>query len=263
MYYLNNNYTKNSFLTNMSVTNTIFNTFSRKLVTNERANSLDYGIMNTEEEKYFNTYRYWKPFFATNQPLIGEDGSVKEYSATYTVEETKTNPATGEEETKKVNKSTEPYKVVGVPNEIQNAILSTKSLFNNVNAVPVQSEYRDDINMPLLDSPDSRISRKSKMACTITDLVNASVKGELGRQVYNFSDFAYCKHLGKIPNNYLITFNCMNLGVSLSLPDNGWIYAKERAEARMKAHDETLDMARAKMALAKAITRISTKEKRF
>jgi len=40
-------------------------------------------------------------------------------------------------------------------------------------------------------------------------------------------------------------------------------HAKERAEARMKAHDETLDMARAKMALAKAITRISTKEKRF
>ena len=40
-------------------------------------------------------------------------------------------------------------------------------------------------------------------------------------------------------------------------------HAKERAEARMKAHDETIDMARAKMALAKAITRISTKEKRF
>ena len=40
-------------------------------------------------------------------------------------------------------------------------------------------------------------------------------------------------------------------------------HAKERAEARMKAHDETLVMARAKMALAKAITRISTKEKRF
>jgi len=36
--------------------------------------------------------------------------------------------------------------------------------------------------------------------------------------------------LKKHPNNYIITFNCMNLGVSLSLPDNGWIYAKERAE---------------------------------
>ena len=37
--------------------------------------------------------------------------------------------------------------------------------------------------------------------------------------------------LKRYPNNYLITFNCMNLGVSLSLPENGWIYAKERAEA--------------------------------
>lgn len=37
--------------------------------------------------------------------------------------------------------------------------------------------------------------------------------------------------LKKFPNNYIITFNCMNLGVSLSMPDNGWIYAKERAEA--------------------------------
>ena len=37
--------------------------------------------------------------------------------------------------------------------------------------------------------------------------------------------------LKKYPNNYMITYNCMNLGVCLSLPDNGWIYAGERAEA--------------------------------
>ena len=36
--------------------------------------------------------------------------------------------------------------------------------------------------------------------------------------------------LKKYPDNYIITYNCMNLGVSLSLPDNGWIYVKERAE---------------------------------
>lgn len=28
--------------------------------------------------------------------------------------------------------------------------------------------------------------------------------------------------LKKYPNNYMITYNCMNLGVSLSLPDNGF-----------------------------------------
>lgn len=169
----------------MSVTNTIFSTFSKKLVTNERANSLDYGIMNTEEEKYFNTYRYWKPFYASNQPLISQEN--------------------GDNKTFSVEGTTNSAEVTGIPKEIKNAILSTKSLFNNVNAVPVQSEYRDDINMPLLDSPDSRIERKKKMACTISDLVNASIKGEMGRQVYNFSDFAYCKHLGKASNNYLIT----------------------------------------------------------
>jgi len=37
--------------------------------------------------------------------------------------------------------------------------------------------------------------------------------------------------LRKYPNNYILTFNCMNLGVSLSLPNNGWIYAKDRAAA--------------------------------
>jgi hypothetical protein len=171
----------------MSVTKSIFNTFSKKVVLNEKANSLDYGIMNTEEEKYFNTYRYWQPFFAVNQPLISqESGGSQSFSSQ---SGGKGGSATVED----------------VPGEIKNAILSTKSLFNNVNAVPVQSEYRNDVNMPLLDSPDSRIERKKKMACTISDLVNASVKGELGRQVYNFADFAYCKHLGKVSNNYLIT----------------------------------------------------------
>ena len=40
-------------------------------------------------------------------------------------------------------------------------------------------------------------------------------------------------------------------------------HAKQRAQARLKAHDETIDMARVQLALAKAVTRISTKEKRF
>ena len=39
--------------------------------------------------------------------------------------------------------------------------------------------------------------------------------------------------------------------------------AKERAEARLKAQEENLDVARAQIALSKAITRISTIEKKF
>ena len=37
--------------------------------------------------------------------------------------------------------------------------------------------------------------------------------------------------LKRYPNNYLITFHCMNLGVSLSLPDDGRIYDTDRDEA--------------------------------
>ena len=36
--------------------------------------------------------------------------------------------------------------------------------------------------------------------------------------------------LKKYPNNYMITYNCMSLGVSLALPDNGWMYAEARAD---------------------------------
>ena len=40
-------------------------------------------------------------------------------------------------------------------------------------------------------------------------------------------------------------------------------HAKERAEARIKAHDEAINITRAQIALSKAVARISIKEKRF
>lgn len=36
--------------------------------------------------------------------------------------------------------------------------------------------------------------------------------------------------LKKYPGNYMLTYHCMNLGITLSMPDNGWLYAKDRAE---------------------------------
>lgn len=36
--------------------------------------------------------------------------------------------------------------------------------------------------------------------------------------------------LKKYPNNLIILNNCVGLGTSLALPENGWIYAKERAD---------------------------------
>ena len=36
--------------------------------------------------------------------------------------------------------------------------------------------------------------------------------------------------LKKYPNNLILMINCMNLGISLSLPENGWLYAAGRAK---------------------------------
>lgn len=85
----------------------------------------------------------------------------------------------------------------------------TKSLFSNNASVYSKSatgnEIRDDMNMPLLDSPQAREKIRKKTGCTVKELVEASAAGLMGRSIYNYGDFMFCKHLGKIPNNYLIT----------------------------------------------------------
>ncbi len=61
--------------------------------------------------------------------------------------------------------------------------------------------------------------------------------------------------LKKYPNNYIITYNCMNLGVCLSLPENGWLYAKERAD---KILSETIRQADFIISNSKSIDDISS-----
>ncbi len=81
-----------------------------------------------------------------------------------------------------------------------------KSLFSNTSAVySASGSMRDDLNIPLLDTPSKRQSIRDKTNCTIKTLVEESAAGNLGRAIYNYSDFMYCKHLGKVPNNHLIT----------------------------------------------------------
>ena len=153
----------------MVVSNTIFNSnFSKQTI--PQIERLDNGQMSGSEEVFFNTYKYWEPFFVPMQnSLTGQkDGN-------------------GEPKTEAVS------------------VKGTKSLFNNYNAVFTNEDFRLDANMPLLDSPENRKKQRKNNACTIKDLVDASAEGLMGRQVYNYSDFAYCKHLGKFPNNYLIT----------------------------------------------------------
>ncbi len=59
--------------------------------------------------------------------------------------------------------------------------------------------------------------------------------------------------LKKYPNNLIIMINCMNLGISLSLPENGWIYAEERAK---EIASETIRQAKFVTANSKNITDI-------
>lgn len=68
-------------------------------------------------------------------------------------------------------------------------------------------------NVPLMDSPNARQRIRDHSGCTIKELVNASETGMLGRATYAYSDFMYCKHLGKVSNNYLITLRRFPLPV--------------------------------------------------
>jgi hypothetical protein len=74
-----------------------------------------------------------------------------------------------------------------------------------INRENIAGGWRISNNVPLIDNPKSRLAIKQLSGCSVKDLVKASENGQLGRATYDYSDFMYCKHLGKIPNNHLIT----------------------------------------------------------
>lgn len=80
-----------------------------------------------------------------------------------------------------------------------------RSIFSNINALAAGDTARFSINAPLLDTPEGRRAMRIEHDCTINNLVKLSREGKMGRKYYDYSDFAYCKHLGKVSNNYLIT----------------------------------------------------------
>lgn len=96
-----------------------------------------------------------------------------------------------------------------------------RSLFNRAGAVILGSSdgnYNVDIrnskqihpwrisnNVPLMDSPGIRKRINDTTKCSVTDLVKASENGILGQETYAYSDFMYCKYLGRVSNNYMIT----------------------------------------------------------
>lgn len=67
------------------------------------------------------------------------------------------------------------------------------------------SDWRISNNVPLMDNRETRKAIREESKCTVKDLVKASQEGILGRNTYAFSDFMYCKYLGRVSNNHLIT----------------------------------------------------------
>lgn len=82
------------------------------------------------------------------------------------------------------------------------------SLFNPYNAVPWTGIVD---NVPLLDGTTTGIRNREEFAklgdCSVKELVRLSSKKNsiLGQARYKYSDFMYCKDLGKISNNHMIT----------------------------------------------------------
>lgn len=79
------------------------------------------------------------------------------------------------------------------------------SLFNAYNSVLSDCNFREAMNMPLLDIAQIKEKIRKESDCSIRALVEKSMNSQLGSATYDYSDFMYCKHLGKVPNNYMIT----------------------------------------------------------
>lgn len=101
--------------------------------------------------------------------------------------------------------------------ERENRSKGIPAIFNKLHAVPLEEEkygWRVSQNMPLIDSPKTRRLQRSMNACTVRDLVQKSREGMLGTSVYEYSDFMFCKYLGKISNNHLITLRRYSIPVN-------------------------------------------------
>ena len=91
------------------------------------------------------------------------------------------------------------------------------------------SPTRIDRNVPLLDTPANRAAIRARSGCTVRELVQASQKGNFGSATYSYSDFMYCKHLGKVPNNYLITVRRYPIPILDSVQPRGVGYVRKKA----------------------------------
>lgn len=132
------------------------------------------------------------------------------------------------------------------PKEMQYAgPKAVRSLFNKFHAVGLgktdnenekalshASNIRINNNVPLMDSSDNRRRMRNNSGCSIKELVQRSEEGFFGTAVYSYSDFMYCKYLGKVPNTYLITLRRYPIPVNdsmmpLDFGDSRKLFAQE------------------------------------
>ena len=92
-------------------------------------------------------------------------------------------------------------------------------------------EWRIVNNAPLMDSPGTRRRIRQHSGCSIKELVEESKNGNLGRATYAYSDFMYCKHLGKVSNNYLVTLR------RFPLPVDDFIIAQGENEPKVASNN--------------------------
>ena len=142
--------------------------YSPTVDTIERVELTKYSSEATDQ---LNTYRNWHSFGLQCEPIIGDGGKDEFWCK---------------------RKDNDQY-------------LGTKAIFNNSNAILRSGSLRIAMNAPLLDAQAVRDAIRQRGGCSIKDLVDASKKGLMGRAIYNYSDFMYCKYLGKVSNNYLVT----------------------------------------------------------
>ena len=108
------------------------------------------------------------------------------------------------------------YSAVLLGNE--NALEGTDNIQELVDQLVMNaSSFRIGNNIPLIDTPDNRKAIIKQSGCTVRELVAASKQGYFSRGPYSYSDFMYCKHLNRVPNNYMITLRRYPIPVNDSL----------------------------------------------
>lgn len=107
------------------------------------------------------------------------------------------------------------------PDSVGSGTPGVRSLFNKAAAVVIgavderatttgiiqkqSTSWRISNNVPLMDNRESRIAIRKNSGCSVKELVLASEEGLLGRETYSYSDFMFCKYLGRLPNTYMVT----------------------------------------------------------